>query len=52
MSNPVGWGTALVLAAGSAAVSYGMGKGARMAYTLSGTEVDLVSGSGVDNICR
>lgn len=31
VSNPVGWGTALVLAAGSAAVSYGSGKFARKA---------------------
>lgn len=52
VSNPVGWGTALVLAAGSAALSYGLGKGTRMAYSLSGTEVDLVSGLGVDKVCH
>lgn len=52
VSNPVGWGTALVLAAGSAAISYGGGKFMRKAYTISGSEVDLVSGLGVDNICR
>lgn len=52
VSNPVGWGAALVLAAGSAALSYGFGKGTRLAYSLSGSEVDLVSGLGVDRVCR
>ncbi|MFL0797798.1 MAG: hypothetical protein K6L73_09970 [Cellvibrionaceae bacterium] len=52
ISNPVGWGTALVLAAGSAAVSYASGKGARKAYTLSGSQVDLVTGSGVASVCK
>lgn len=52
VSNPVGWGTALVLAVGSAAVSYGAGKAARRSYTLSGTNVDFVSGAGVDTVCR
>lgn len=52
VSNPVGWGAALVLAVGSAALSYGAGKGTRVVYSLSGAEVDLVSGIGVDKICR
>lgn len=52
VSNPVGWGAALILAAGSAAVSYGAGRGARKVYTLHGKEVDLVSGFGVDSVCR
>ena len=52
ISNPVGWGTALVLAAGSAAVSYSSGRLARRAYTTFGKEVDFVSGAGVDSICR
>lgn len=52
VSNPIGWGTALVLAAGSAAISYAAGKGARKAYKLSGTEVDFVSGFGIDSVCR
>ncbi|SDU32507.1 LysM peptidoglycan-binding domain-containing protein [Halopseudomonas salegens] len=51
-SNPVGWGTALIIAAGSAAVSFGGGRIAGTVYTLSGTEVDLVSGAGVDAVCR
>lgn len=52
VSNPVGWGTALVIAAGSAAVSYGSGFLARTAYTTFGKEVDFVSGAGVDSVCR
>ena len=52
VSNPVGWGTALVLAAGSAAVSYGSGYLARRAYTSFGKEVDFVSGAGIDSVCR
>jgi len=52
VSNPIGWGTALVLAAGSAAISYGSGKTARYAYDKFGNKIDFVSGSGVDNICQ
>ncbi len=52
VSNPIGWGAALVLAAGSAAASYGAGKTAQYFYTASGTKVDLVSGFGVDSVCR
>lgn len=52
VSNPVGWGTALVLAAGSAVISYGSGKFVRKAYSLSGSEVDLVPGLRVDTVCR
>lgn len=52
ISNPIGWGTALVLATGSAAISYASGKSARGAYNLVGGKVDLVSGSGVDSVCR
>ena len=52
ISNPVGWGTALVLATGSVALSYASGKGARMAYDVLGNRIDLVSGTGVDAVCR
>ena len=52
ISNPVGWGTAIVLAAGSVAASYAAGKAARVAYDASGAKVDFVTGSGVGNICR
>src|SRR5690554_5056794 len=51
VSNPVGWGTALVLAAGSAAASYGTGVAAKKFYTLKGNELDIVSGLGVDSVC-
>ena len=52
ISNPIGWGTAIVLAAGSTALSYGAGKGASYTYDISGTKIDFVSGSGIGNICR
>ena len=52
VSNPVGWGTALVIAAGTVAASYSAGKISQMAYTASGTKVDLVSGLGVDSVCK
>lgn len=52
VSNPIGWGTAFVLATGTAAISYGAGRYARRSYTASGIEVDFVSGLGVDSVCR
>ncbi len=52
VSNPVGWGAALVLATGSTAMSYGVGKTARYAYDKFGNKVDFVSGAGVDRICQ
>lgn len=52
ISNPVGWGTAIVLAAGTVAAGYLAGKGARAAYDLTGAKVDFVSGTGVGSICR
>ena len=52
ISNPVGWGTALVLATGSVALSYASGKGARVAYDTFGNRVDLVTGTGVGAVCR
>ena len=52
VSNPVGWGMALVLAAGTAATSYGLGKLTQYSYTYKGTKVDLITGLGVDSICR
>ncbi|PCI10905.1 MAG: glycine zipper family protein [Thiotrichales bacterium] len=52
ISNPIGWGTAIVLAVGSVAVSYGSGKGVRMLYDAFGKEIDLVKGTGVDRICK
>jgi hypothetical protein len=52
VSNPVGWGTALVLAAGSTAISYSTGVLAKTAYTVSGSQMDFVSGLGIDSVCR
>ncbi len=50
--NPVTWGAAIVLAVGSVATSYALGKFTRFAYTQSGTKIDLVSGTGVNRICQ
>ena len=52
ISNPIGWGTAIVLAVGSTAASYAAGKFTRFVYTQSGTKIDLVSGIGVNRICQ
>lgn len=52
VSNPIGWGTALVLATGSAAISYGSGKFAKKLYDIYGNEVDFVEGTGVNKLCR
>ncbi len=51
ISNPIGWGTAIVLAVGSTAASYAAGKLARNAYDAFG-EVDFVAGTGVDRVCK
>jgi len=52
ISNPIGWGAAIVLAVGSTATSYGLGKFTRFVYTQSGTKIDLVSGAGVNRLCQ
>jgi hypothetical protein len=52
ISNPIGWGTALVLAAGTAAWSYNAGKYAAHLYDTRGRSVDLVKSLGVDKLCR
>ncbi len=52
VSNPIGWGTAVVLAVGSAALSYGSGKLARYTYDSTGSQIDFVSGSGIGRICK
>jgi hypothetical protein len=51
ISNPIGWGTALVLAAGTAAWSYNAGKFASWAYDVKGRPVDFVKATGVDKLC-
>ena len=52
VSNPIGWGTAIVLAVGSVATSYAAGKFTRYVYTQTGAKIDLVSGLGIDGICK
>ncbi len=52
VSNPIGWGTALVLAVGSSAVAYIGGKYARYSYDRYGNRVDFASGTGIDQICH
>lgn len=52
VSNPIGWGAAIVLAVGSAALSYGSGKLARYTYDTTGSQIDFVSGSGIGKICK
>ena len=52
VSNPIGWGSAIVLAVGSTALSYGTGKFFRYGYNKSGMQVDFVTGAGVDRICQ
>jgi F0F1-type ATP synthase assembly protein I len=51
LSNPVGWGVALLLATCSTVGSLVAGKLASKAYSASGSEVDFVSGLGVDKVC-
>ncbi len=51
VSNPIVWGTAIFLAVGSVALSFGLGKGAGYLYDTYGT-IDFVAGTGTDRICR
>lgn len=51
LSNPVGWGVALLLAMGSTVGSLVAGKLASKAYSASSGEVDFVTGLGVDKVC-
>ena len=52
ISNPIGWGAALVIAVGSTAISYGAGKLGRTMYDIYGNKIDIVSGMGVSKICK
>lgn len=52
VSNPVGWGTALLLAAGTAAWGYNAGKASRWAYDRWGNSADLVSATHISQICH
>lgn len=50
-TTPVGWGVALVLAAGTAVASYGGGVGLRVAYDRWGQKVDFADRLGVSRLC-
>jgi len=52
VSNPIGWGAALVIAVGSTAISYGAGKLGRTMYDIYGNKIDIVSGMGVNKVCK
>jgi hypothetical protein len=52
VSNPIGWGTALVLVTGSSVTSWAMGSVARKGYNLWLEDVDFVTGTGLDRVCR
>lgn len=52
VSNPIGWGTAIVLAVGTAGASYLSGKLATWAYTAWVSPIDFVNGTGVSQVCR
>lgn len=52
ISNPVAWGTAIVLATGTAAFSYATGKLFRYSYDTMGLKIDFVSGLGIDGVCK
>lgn len=52
ISNPIGWGTALALAAGTTAAGFGAGQGFKRLYNASFKEVDIVNATRVDQICK
>jgi len=51
VSNPIGWGTAIVLAAGSTAVGYASGKVAKSFYNSIESKPNLVASTGIESIC-
>ena len=52
VSNPIGWGMAIVLAAGTVGTSYLAGEGVGLLYNTFGGEIDLVKASGAGRICQ
>jgi hypothetical protein len=52
ISNSIGWETALVLAAGTTAVGFGVGQGIKKLYNSSFKEVDIVNAMKVDQVCK
>jgi len=55
-TNPVGWGLAIVLGVGTAVAAYGRGKLVKAGYSdlhnRYGEKVDLVSTTGIDQLCK
>jgi hypothetical protein len=52
ISNPIGWGTALVLATGTTVVGFGAGQGLKKLYNANFKEVDIVNATRVDQLCK
>jgi len=52
ISNPFGWVAAIALGVGAASAGYLGGKGAKALYNLYGQEVDIVSHTGIDKLCK
>lgn len=52
ISNPVGWGAALLIGGATALGTWGAGKIAKEGYNRLGEKIDLVSDFGVDKLCK
>ena len=52
VTNPLGWGTVIVLAVGSTASGLALGKVTAKVYSELFGDIDLVGGIGVDKVCR
>lgn len=48
VSNPIGWGTAIVLAADSTTVGYAARKGFKWTYNTADKKPDFITKTGVD----
>jgi len=51
VSNPVGWGTAIVLAVGATAAGFTAGKITKGIYSSRYGHIDIVGATGVDKVC-
>lgn len=51
LATPIGWGVALAIGVGSAALSYGAGKGAGKVYDQYLKEYDVVDVLAIDQVC-
>ena len=52
MATPVGWVGALVIGAGGAAFSYGVGLSAKNLYSTHGAHVDLAAVTKISALCK